>query len=176
MAKRKVTIKKLAELVGVQDKQLYKLKDRGVITPDGAGEYPYEESIQNLFDFYRKGGDADVQTQLFLAKLEKEKAGAEILKTKEKRLKRTLVDFDLVKKDFADISIQVRNRLLDVGDKIARSVLACQTTDEARKLIKLEITACLSAISDLRPERYDGVTDEEIENPEVEEVEESDGG
>lgn len=170
---KKLTIAELSQIVGVTDKQIYKLKADGVFSPNEKGEYDVS-ALRALFDHYRKGDNSLREEQEF-QKLEKLKAEKDILQTKAKRLKRKLVDFNLVKADFETVGLALRDRFLSLPDKLGRLTVACSTPDEAREVIRKEIVSVLTALSELRPERYDPTTEEEEESVNVEEGDPVDG-
>lgn len=165
----KLAVKELAELVGVDSPMISKLIKRGVV-PAGVNGI---DAIKALFLHYRGKGkeseDAgDVKEQQEVQKLEKLKGEARIANLKANRLSRKLVDFDLIKKDFESTAITVRDRLLNLDNKLAPLVIRCDNEGDAKRIIREEITNCLTSISQLTPEKYDGVKDDELE--------EADGG
>lgn len=156
----------LADIVGVSEQQIYKHCKAGVITRNEDNTYPFS-SLNQLFTFYRSRSDSgeskDVKAQQEAYKRDINKHEARIRKLKADRLARKLVEFDLIKKDFQETALIVRDRLLNLDGKLAPLVLQTERLEDAKKVIRSEIENCLTLIADLQPAKYDGVTDEELE-------------
>lgn len=160
----------LADIVGVSEQQIYKHCKAGVITRNEDNTYPFS-SLNQLFTFYRSRSDSgeskDVKAQQEAYKRDINKHEARIRKLKADRLARKLVEFDLVKEDLQETAQNIRDRLLGLPSSLAPLVLRCEREDDVKRIIRAQITDCLSGMVELRPEKYDGVKDVELETEEA---------
>ena len=162
--KIKITPKEIAELLECDVSTVSKQKTDGIIVSDD-GIYNTYDTVKRLLKHYRgKSGDIDLKSEKIVSEIKINEEQVEILKIKKERLRGSLVEFDLIKLAFDEMSIVIRNAVLDSDAELCRLARTSENIDTARIVVRKKLTDCLKKLSDLNAENFDCVTKEEIED------------
>ena len=161
--KLNITAKEISELLDVDVSMVSKLKGDGIIVAED-GVYNTYTTIEKLLKHYRgKSGDIDLKSEKIGTEIDINREQTEILKIKKERLRGSLVEFALIKHAFVEMSVTIRNALLDSDAELTRLARTAENIDTARLVVRRKITDCLKSLSELKAEDFDLVTKEEIE-------------
>lgn len=121
-----VSARDLGRILGVSDRAIRRLHDRGIIPKTARSEYVLEEGIQAYCEHLRtvaagRGGeDAQLSLSQERARLAKEQADREALKNARSRGE--LVEVQAVEKEWSDILRTARSRILAVPSRLSSRI------------------------------------------------------
>ncbi|WP_191569056.1 terminase small subunit [Paracoccus yeei] len=126
MEPREVSARQLGEILGLNERTVRDLVDRGVVTRTGRGRYDLFGSILAYVEHLRavaagRGGEAasyDLTRER--ARLAKEQADERELRNAT--LRGELVEVEAVKREWTDILRSIRSRVLSVPSRVRQSL------------------------------------------------------
>ncbi len=178
-----VTLKQLAAVLGLTDRQVRRLRDeQGILQPvQGTGgstrakKYRLETCVPEYIAFKVQGAENDGGTVI----REKEQAEHERIKKKISELKLRKLRSELhearnVEEFLTDMLVRFRARLITIPQKVAPLVIAEEDVNRVRSIIEGEVFQAIDELSEYDPARIDSADTSGISGSDDDDEEEED--
>tara|TARA_Y100000588_G_C14233890_1_gene916408 strand:- start:43 stop:561 length:519 start_codon:yes stop_codon:yes gene_type:complete len=153
-----ITGEQLCALTGLTDRRHRQIAKEGYFPPPINGEYQFSAAIQGMFRYYRELS-AKRSSTLEDEKQKKLAAERKISELNLARMRGELLDASGVEKEWGNIILTTRQKLLGMENKISTRL---GFTDEQRKGLSQEVEETLKELS--RPTLYNDNRQDDLES------------